>query len=112
MDEAGWSAYYVEAVRRFPPEPLDEGCGLVTFTSGWVRINPKGQPLMDLSSRISYCDRKGVSYMLPLGLMTVEGKTYWIYQKSGFDSEWYVVARPASRAIEIHAEYAAGGCPT
>jgi hypothetical protein len=111
MDDEGWSAYYVEAVRRYPLEPEDEGCGLVTFTSGWVRISPKGQPLMDLSSRISYCDRKGVSYMLPLGLMTVDGKTYWIYQKSGFDAEWYVVARPTSRAIEIHAEYAAGACP-
>jgi hypothetical protein len=112
MDEEGWSAYYVEAVRRYPPGPLDAGCGLVTFTSGWVRISPKGQPLMDLSSRISYCDRKGASYMLPLGLMTVEGKTYWIYQKSGFESEWYVVARPTSKGIEIHAEYAAGLCPT
>jgi hypothetical protein len=112
MDEEGWSAYYVEAVRRYPPAPDEEGCGLVTFTSGWVRIGPKGRALMDLASRITYCDRKGASYMLPLGLMTVDKKIYWVYQKSGYDREWYVVARPTPRAVEIHAEYPAGACPT
>ena len=112
MDEEGWSAYYVEAVRRFPPGPEDEGCGLVTLTSGWVRIDPKGRALLDLSSRITYCDRKGAGYMLPLGLMTIEEKTYWIYQVSGYDREWYVVARPTPRAIEIHVEYPAGSCPS
>ena len=111
MDEAGWNAYYVEAVRRFPPEPEDEGCGLVTFTSGWVRIGPGGKARMDLSSRITYCDRTGASFMLPLGLMTVDEKNYWIYQMSGFDREWYVVARPTPRVIELHAEYHAGSCP-
>lgn len=112
MDEPGWSAYYVEAVRRYAPAPGDDGCGLVTFTSGWVRIGPNGKALLDLASRITYCDRKGASYMLPLGLMTVEGKTYWIFQMSGYDREWYVIARPAPRAIEIHVDYPAGSCPS
>lgn len=112
MDQEGSSAYYVEAVRRFPPGPEDDGCGLVTFTSGWVRIGPKEKALLDLSSRITYCDRKGAGYMLPLGLMTIDEKTYWIYQLSGYDREWYVIARPTPRAIEIHVEYPAGSCPS
>lgn len=112
MDEPGWSAYYVEAVRRFPPEPEDDGCGLVTFTSGWVRVGPEGPPRLDLTSRITYCDRTGASFMLPLGLITLEARTYWVYQMSGYDREWYVVARPTPSVIEIHAEYHAGSCPS
>jgi hypothetical protein len=112
MDDQGWTAYYVEAVRRYTPGPRDEGCGLVTFTSGWVRIGPKGKPLYDLGSRVTYCDRKGAGYMLPLGLMNVEGKTYWIYQISGYDREWFVVSRPTPREIQIHVDYPAGACPT
>jgi hypothetical protein len=77
-----------------------------------VRIGPKGKPLHDLGSRVTYCDRKGAGYMLPLGLMNVEGKTYWIYQISGYDREWFVVSRPTPREIQIHVDYPAGACPT
>ena len=111
MDEPEWDAYYVEAIREYPPGPEDEGCGLVTFVAGWIRIGPKNKVLFDLDGQIAYCDRKGGSYMLPLGLIRVAEKTYWIYQISGFDREWYVVARPTPRNIELHVEYPAGYCP-
>jgi hypothetical protein len=111
MEEEGWTAYYVEAVRKYPPGPDDKGCGLVTFASGWIRLGPKGRPEFDLGARVTYCDRRGAGYMLPLGLMTVDAKRFWIYQISGYDREWYVVARPTRRAIELHVEYAAGLCP-
>ena len=111
MDEEGWAAYYIEAIRRYPPGPDDEGCGLVTFASGWIRLGPKGRPLFDIGARVTYCDRKGAGYMLPLGVLTLDGKAFWVYQMSGHDREWYVVARPTPRAIELHVEYAAGLCP-
>jgi hypothetical protein len=111
MEEEGWAAYYVEAVRKYPPGPADGGCGLVAFVSGWVRLGPKERPRIDVGARVTYCDRRGVGYMLPLGLMTVDAKRFWIYQISGYDREWYVVARPTRKAVEIHAEYAAGFCP-
>jgi hypothetical protein len=111
MDERGWAAYYVEAVRQYAPAPEDQGCGLVTFLSGWIRLPEKGRPLMDLTARVAYCDRRGAAYMLPLGTLRLDGRQFWIYQISGHDREWYVVARPARRSIEIHAEYEAGSCP-
>jgi hypothetical protein len=111
MDDAGWSAYYVEAVRQYAPGPEDEGCGLVTFVSGWMRLPERGNPTMDLSARVTYCDRRGAAYMLPLGTMRLDDKQFWIYQISGHDREWYVIARPTRRSIEIHAEYQAGYCP-
>jgi hypothetical protein len=111
MDQPGWSAYYVEAVRQYRPGPEDQGCGLVTFVSGWLRLPDKGMPTMDLGARVSYCDRRGAAYMLPLGAMRLDDKQFWIYQISGHDREWYVIARPTRRNIEIHAEYQAGYCP-
>jgi hypothetical protein len=111
MDEEGWAAYYVEAVREYSPGPEDEGCGLVTFVSGWIRLPEQGRPLMDLHARVTYCDRRGAAYMLPLGAIRIDGRHFWIYQISGHDREWYVITRPARRSIEIHAEYQAGYCP-
>jgi hypothetical protein len=110
MEDEGWIAYYVEAVRKYPPGPDDAGCGLVTFVSGWMRLGPKGRPMLDVGARVTYCDRRGAAYMLPLGLITLDAKRYWIYQISGYDREWYVVARPTRKAIELHVEYPAGSC--
>ena len=40
MDAAGWTAYYVEAIKRYPPGPEDDGCGLVTSVKGWITSGP------------------------------------------------------------------------
>ena len=39
MDAHGWMLSYVEAAKRYPPGPGDEGCGLETVVSGWVQEN-------------------------------------------------------------------------
>ena len=93
--QPGWTVSYFEAVRSYPAGPSDEGCGLVTFFSGWVHQNledpSKNRSL--IVARVTYCDRHGVTYMLPFGRMIVGGKEHWVYQLSGFDQEWYEVAR-------------------
>lgn len=106
-----WTAHYVEAVRQYPPGPQDkDGCGLATFASGWVMIGPKDQTRVRISAQVTYCDRKGVGYMLPFGFIRASGKVYWIYQFSGFDEEWYEVAEPTRRGIESRVAYNAGTC--
>jgi hypothetical protein len=110
MDEVGWFAYHVEAVKRYAPEPTDEGCGLITSASGWIALGPKGKMWTQISARVTYCDRKGVAYFLPLGLMHMGGRTYWIFQTSGYDLEWYSIARPTSKGILVEAGYTAGRC--
>ena len=110
MDAEGWTAYHVEVIKRYPPGPKDEGCGLVTSATGWVAIGPKGKHWTQLYARITYCDRKGVAYFLPLGLMNLRGRRYWIFQASGYDSEGYAIVRPTSKAIEPVVSYTAGRC--
>ena len=110
MDEPGWIAYHVEAVKRYPPEPDDEGCGLITSASGWVAVGPKGKTWTEIGARVTYCDRRGVVYFLPLGLMRLAGKTYWIFQTSGYEAEFYGIVRPTSKAVEGEVGYTAGTC--
>lgn len=110
MDETGWNAYYLEAVRLYPPGPDDRGCGLVTSASGWMKVGPTGKRSFDLRARVTYCDREGVGYMLPLGLIKASGRNYWAYQISGFGRESYVIARPRPKEIVTDVSYTGGYC--
>jgi len=110
MDEPGWTAYYIEAVKRYEPEPEDEGCGLVTSASGWMVVAPDGKRSATLAARVTYCDRRDVAYMLPLGLVPVQGRSYWAFQLSGYGREGYLVVRPTPKRIESDVKYSAGVC--
>lgn len=113
-DSAGWRAYYVEAVRQYPPGLADKDqCGPTTFVAGWILVNTTDTRNAEffLRGQITYCDRHRVTYMLPLGLITADAKKYWVFQSSGFAEEWYEIARPTPRRIEAHVTYNAGHCP-
>jgi hypothetical protein len=112
MPEKGWTAHYLEAVRQYPPGPEDkDGCGLATFAQGWYMLGPNNQVRRRLSAIVTYCDRKGVTYMLPLGLVRANADTFWVFQSSGFEEEWYEVAEPTRDGVRPHVTYHAGGCP-
>ena len=104
---------YVEAVKKYPLQPEDEGCGLVTFASGWVHHDGQFQqkPKTRLNAVITYCDRRGVSYMLPFGQMRVNDRVYWIVQMSGRDHEWYAVVEATPDRASYVAEFQAGFVP-
>jgi hypothetical protein len=110
-DEAGWTTYFVESSRQYPARLRDGGCGLTTTGQGWVHLGPGGRVKMELVSRVTFCDRKGVGFMLPFGTVRAGGKTYWIYQYSGYDDEFYSVVRPEPGDIKVVVGYHAGSCP-
>jgi hypothetical protein len=110
MDAPGWTAYYIEAVKRYPPGPEDDGCGLITSASGWMAIGPDGKRSAKLVAQVTYCDRRDVTYMLPLGVLTVDAKTFRAFQLSGYGREGYVIVRPTPKRIESHVKYSAGVC--
>jgi hypothetical protein len=109
--ERGWHASYVESVRAYAPGPADEGCGLETFFSGWVFEDPadRNHLRVDLNARVTYCDRNGVLFMLPFGQMHRDGKTFWIYQLSGWDAEWYEVTQVEEQRARPVVEFYGGG---
>jgi hypothetical protein len=106
----GGTASYIEAVRSYPPRAEDEGCGLETLFSGWVFQRADGsRPRTSLRAKVTYCDRVGAIYMLPFGVVRVQDGVHWVYQLSGWDDEWYVIAEVGERNARIVAEYYAGG---
>lgn len=111
MDEPGWTANYVETVKKYPPGRGDNGCGLVTSTNGWVFVGPDGKRNVKLTAHVTYCDRRDVTYMLPLGWLSVQNRSYWVYQLSGYGREGYLVARPTPKRLEVAVQYSAGFCP-
>lgn len=110
-DASGWITYFVESVRKYPARLGDAGCGLDTTGQGWLHVGPGGKVHVELTSRVTYCDRKGVGFMLPFGTVRAGGKTYWVYQYSGYDAEFYQVVRPEPDDVKVVAGYHAGSCP-
>ncbi len=109
--KAGWTTYYVEAVRQYPARPIDAGCGVATVGGGWLHVGPKEEVKMDLSVRVTYCDRKGVGVMLPLGLIRAGDRSYWVAQFSGYEYENYTVIDPDIDGARPMARFHAGSCP-
>jgi hypothetical protein len=94
-----WTTMYVEAVRKFPPGPQDEGCGLITYARGWVRTRADREPDVDLSARVTYCDRADASFMMPFGRLVLRDEVYWVYQLSSWRDELYAVSRTTPKEV-------------
>jgi hypothetical protein len=106
--EPGWTVSYIEAVRQFPPGPDDKGCGLETLVSGWLHHLHGELKKADLRGKLTYCDREGATYMLPLGRIRPWDRWYWVFQLSGYDAEWYDVAEVARERTRLVLEVYAG----
>ena len=114
MDEPGWTAYLrrnSQAIRASGRKTT--GCGLVTSASGWMAVGPNGKRAGKLNAHVTYCDRRDVTYMLPLGVIPVDGRSYWAFQLSGYGREGYTWSfGPTPKRVEMNVTYAAGVCPT
>jgi hypothetical protein len=111
MDAPGWVAYRFQAVKRYPPRPADGNCGLLSSAVGWIAVGPNGKHWAQLAVHITYCDRMDDVITVPFGVIRAGGRSYWIYQLSGYDREGYVITRPMPKGIERNVEYPAGFCP-
>jgi hypothetical protein len=106
-----WDTTFVEAVREYPPGDKDDGCGLITYASGWVRQEAGKQPDIDLGARVTYCDREGVSFIQPFGRLRLKDDIYWIYQLSSWRDEAYVVTRVRPKESRPVVAVSGGSCP-
>lgn len=109
--DGDWLVTYVEAIRRFPAGPFDRECGLITWARGWVIERESKKPEIHLTARVTYCDREGVSFMQPLGHLSMGGENYWVYQMSSWRDEVYTVARMRPDEVRPIVNVFGGGCP-
>jgi len=101
-------AYYVEASRSYPlPEKND--C-IVAFGTGWFARNGRKSEWLDMAVDLLRCNKYGATYMLPLGGLRVDGRTFWIVQYAGWDHERYVVVEVKKDRVEAQAYASGGGC--
>ncbi|HLJ56950.1 MAG TPA: hypothetical protein VKT77_18060 [Chthonomonadaceae bacterium] len=106
-----WVATYVEAIRRYPAGPRDRDCGLITWGNGWIIEREGKKPEIHLTAKVTYCDREGVSFMQPLGHLSVDGDNYWVYQMSSWRDEVYTVARMRPDEVRPILHVFGGECP-
>jgi hypothetical protein len=103
--------YYIEALAQYKLSGDPPLCESLTYGAGWFNVDGRGQlrPLSFELARTS-CDRAGLLYMLPLGVVRSGGRVFWIAQWSGWNVEEY-------RAVEINPDgtrdafrVSGGGC--
>jgi hypothetical protein len=56
------------------------------------------------------CDRYGASYMLPLGVLRLNDRRYWIAQFSGWDHERFVVLEITPKSVDVKVSVWEGSC--
>jgi hypothetical protein len=104
--------YYVEATRSYRKLPQQPGeCTAIGFGTGWFVRDGTGVRMLTMAVDLVNCgDRYGASYMLPLGVMRLNDRLYWIAQFSGWDHERFVVLEITPKSVDVMVSAWGGSC--
>jgi hypothetical protein len=104
--------YYVEARRDYRQfgRSADE-CAAMAFGTGWFARDGEDVRSLETAVDLLPCNRRGASYMLPLGAMRLGDQLYWLAQFAGFDHERYVVAEIKPKTVQAVLNVWGGSCP-
>jgi hypothetical protein len=111
----GSPIYYFEAVKQYD-KPLDQSrwasrnCSMMTFGGGFLRTGADGNPRTNLWVVITDCNAREVEYLLPLGVLKLNGRTIWIVQFSGFGRERYTLLDVTDQKVAMLVNTFGGGC--
>lgn len=100
--------YYIESSRAY--RSLTENDCRYAFGTGWIVKSGESFKTLAMSVDLLPCDRYGGTYMLPFGVMPINGHTYWLAQFSGWDHERFVVIDVKPKAVEAVINAWEGGC--
>jgi hypothetical protein len=102
---------YIESSRQYRllGQTANE-CEAVAFGRGWFAAD--GTQVRSLFTTVDLlnCDKRGATYMLPLGAMRVRGSLYWLAQYSGWDSERYDVVEIKQKSVKVVVNAWGGSC--
>jgi hypothetical protein len=108
--------FYFEAVKQYDkplnPQWLPASCNMMTFVGGFLRKGADGKPRVNEWVAITDCNARSVDYLLPLGVLRLNGRIIWIVQFSGFGHERYTlldVTEHAMASLTLLDTYG-GGC--
>jgi len=100
--------YYIEAVRGY--RELGRECTAVSIGTGWFTSAPTETKPLLMTVDVLNCNRRGASYMLPLGALRIGARMFWIAQFSGWDHERYAVVEITPKTAEAVVSTWGGGC--
>ena len=103
--------YYVEATRRYRllGQTVND-CEAVGFGTGWFAREGFSVRSLEMAVDLLPCNRRGGSYMLPLGVMHVAGKLFWLAQFAGWNDERYVVVELKPKTVAAVVSTWGGSC--
>jgi hypothetical protein len=108
---AGPRIYYVEATRVYRELGQALGdCAAVAVGTGWFVRDAAGVRGLVNSVDLLNCRRATASYMLPLGVLRLNDRVYWLAQFSGFDHERYVVLEVKDKSVDVIINSWGGAC--
>jgi hypothetical protein len=103
--------YYVEAIRPYRVLGQAAGdCAAMSFATAWFAREGTDIRPLEAVADVLPCNRRGATYMLPLGVMRVAGKRYWLAQFSGWDHERYVVIEIKDKSVKAVVNAWGGSC--
>jgi hypothetical protein len=103
--------YYVEAARGYRTSDSLEGDCALSFGTGWFAADQTGAIVrLDMAVDLLRCNRYGAAYMLPLGVIRLNERVFWVVQYSGWDQERFVVAEIKKDRVDAAVIKAGGGC--
>ena len=103
--------YYIEATRPYRRLGQASGdCTGIGSGTGWFVRDGDGARALTMAVDLLNCDRQAASYMLPLGVIRVDDRLYWLAQFSGWDHERYVVLEVKKKSVEVVVNRWGGAC--
>jgi hypothetical protein len=103
--------YYIEATRSYRQLGQASGeCAGIGSGTGWFVRDGSGARALTMVVDLLNCDREAASYMLPLGVVRLDNRLYWLAQFSGWDHERYVVLEVKQKAVEVIVNRWGGAC--
>ena len=91
--------YYVESVRGYRILGQTGDCSVTAFGTGWFARDGEDVRSLETAVDVLPCNRNGASFMLPLGVMRLANRLFWLAQFSGFDHERYVVVEIKPKTV-------------
>jgi hypothetical protein len=119
----GSSVYYFEGVKKYPGfvqtpwssslprefSSLPQTCEYLTFAGGWLLPNAMRAAKANIGAELSNCNREGLVYTLPLGVIRANGHLFWIVQESSWDFERYNVIEVREKDVRAALSVGGGG---